>query len=53
VKIGERLSDGLEQKVVLLANAVGADVLGNFRMDGLLVRLIDLDDLLDLAAEVV
>ena len=37
---------------VLLLDAVGGDVLGDFLVDGLLVRLIDLDDLFDPAAEV-
>lgn len=38
--------------VVLFTDAVGGDVLCDFGMDRLLVRLIDLDNLLDLAAEV-
>ena len=47
-----RLGDGLEQFVVLVPDAVGGDVLGDLGVDRLLVGLIDLDDLLDLAAEV-
>ena len=52
VRIGWGLGDGLEELVVLFTDAVGGDVLGDFGMDRLLVGLIDLDDLLDLAAEV-
>ena len=42
----------LSRSVVLVTDAVGGDVFRDFGMDRLLVRLIDLDDLLDLAAEV-
>ena len=52
VRISGSLSNGFEEMVVLFTNAVGGDVFRDFGMDGLLVRLIDLDDLLDLEAEV-
>src|SRR5207248_531523 len=52
MRIGWRFGDGLEEMVVLLTNAVRGDVLGNLGMNGLIVRLIDLDDLLDLSAEI-
>jgi hypothetical protein len=38
--------------VVLLADAVRRNIFRDLVMDGLLVRLIDLDNLLDLAGEV-
>jgi hypothetical protein len=52
IRIGRGVGDSLEQSVVLLADAVGGDVFGDLVVDGLLVCLIDLDDLLDLTAEV-
>ena len=52
VRVGRGLGDGLEQMGVLVPDAVGGDVLGDLGVDRLLVGLIDLDDLLDLAAEV-
>ena len=38
--------------MVLFTDTVGGDVFRDFSMDRLLVRLIDLDDLFDLAAEI-
>jgi hypothetical protein len=52
VRFGGGVSDGPEQLVVLLTDAVRGDVFGDLVVDGLLVRLIDLDDLLNLTAEV-
>ena len=52
VRVGRGLGDGLEQMGVLVADAVGGDVLGDLGIDRLLVGLIDLDDLFDLAAEI-
>jgi len=46
------LGDGLEQVGVLVPDAVRGDVLVDLGEDGLLLGLIDLDDLLDPAAEV-
>jgi hypothetical protein len=52
VRIAGSLSDGFEQIVVLFTDTIGGDVFRDFSMNGLLVRLIDLDDLFDLAAEI-
>ena len=52
VRIAGSLSNGFEEMVVLFTDTVGGDVFRDFIMDRLLVRLIDLDDLLDLAAEI-
>ena len=49
---GARLVDRFEEVSVLPAYAVGDDILGDLRVDGVLVRLVDLDDLLDLPVEV-
>ena len=38
--------------MVLFPNTIGGNVFRDFIMNRLLVRLIDLDDLLDLAAEI-
>ena len=50
VRLGRGLGDRLQQLGVLVPDAVGGDVLGDLGVDRLLVGLIDLDDLLDLAA---
>ena len=50
--IGGSLSDGFEELVVLCTDTIGSDVFRDFGVDRLLVRLIDLNDLFDLAAEV-
>jgi hypothetical protein len=51
-RLGGGLGDGLQELAVLVPDAVGGDVLGDLGVDRRLVGLIDLDDLLDLAAEV-
>jgi hypothetical protein len=38
--------------VVLFTDTIGGDVFRDFRVNRLLVRLIDLDDFFDLAAEI-
>ena len=52
MRIAGSLSDGFEEIVVLLTDTIGGDVFRDFIMDRLLVRLIDLDDLFDLATEI-
>src|SRR3974390_2861331 len=46
------LGDGLEKSVVLFTNAVGGDVFRDLGIHRLLIRLIDLDDLLNLVGEI-
>jgi len=52
VGIGRCLGDGFESIVVLLTNTVCGDVFRDFGINRMLIRLINLDDLLDLAAQV-
>jgi hypothetical protein len=52
VGIGGCLGDGFESIVVLLTNTVCGDVFRDFGINRMLIRLINLDDLLDLAAQV-
>src|SRR5262249_7350753 len=52
VRVGRGLGDGSEQLVVLFADAVCSDIFGDLIVNGLLVGLIDLDDLLNLTAQV-
>src|SRR5205807_1048822 len=52
VRIAGSLGDGFEEIVILFTDTIGGDVFRDFSMDRLLIRLIDLDDLLDLTAEI-
>ena len=46
------LCNGFQESRVLIADAVRGNVLGDFRIHGLLVGLIDLDDLFDLPTQI-
>jgi len=52
LQVSGRFRYGLEKLGILVPNTVGGDVLGDLVMHGLLIRLIDLDDLFDLAFQV-
>src|SRR5258708_2253264 len=52
VRFAGSLSDGFEEIVVLFTDTIGGGGFRGFSIGRLLVRLIDLDDLLDLAAEI-
>ena len=45
--VAGRVGDGLQDLHVLLLDAVGGHVLGDLVVDGLLVLLVELDDLFD------
>ncbi len=47
VGTGGRLGNGAQQIAVLILDAIGGDIFGKLGVDRMLIRLIDLNDLLD------
>ena len=47
VRLGRGIGDRFQELGILVSDTVGCDVFGDLRVDGLLVGLVDLDDLFE------